>query len=94
MGQCDKREKARVYRRECRFVNGVAGGSLLVAFSGISSCDGREKGRDELDRSMAILSERDYHENSGKVDVKAKVENTMNELNKLIQYYIIISWNF
>lgn len=62
MGQCDKREKAQVDRRERRFVNGAAGGSLLVAFSGISSCDGGEKGRDKLDRSMAIPSERDYHE--------------------------------
>jgi len=56
-GQCDKHEKARIDRRERRFVNGAAGGSLLVAFSGISSCDGREKGRDKLDRSMAISSE-------------------------------------
>lgn len=85
-GQCDKREKARAARRECRFVNGTAGGFLLVAFSGISSCDGREKGRDRLDRSMAIPSEHDYHENSGKL--KAKVarggenEATVDRLNR------------
>jgi len=74
VGQCDKHEKARIDRQERRFVNGAAGGSLLVAFSGISSCDGREKGRDKLDRSMAISSEPDYYENSGKLDVKAKVQ--------------------
>lgn len=43
-------------------------------FPELAAAMGEGKGRDGLDRSMAIPSEHDYHENSGKLDVKAKVQ--------------------
>lgn len=79
MGQCDKREKA---RRERRFVNGAAGESLLVAFSGISSCDGGQKGRDELDKSMAIPFEPEKLNVKAKVQMRRERQQRMDGLNK------------
>jgi len=44
MGQCDKREKARVGRRERRFVNGVAGESLVALSSELAAAMAERKG--------------------------------------------------